>query len=149
MTTRRQDHQLPAAGTRRRAFPTDIVAGPDGALWFTEARGDKIGRITTTGDVTEYPIPTAGAFAADITVGPDGALWFTESSGNKIGRITTKGELTEYPLDAPDALPGRDRHRPRRLALLRRGQHQRRHPHERQGRRSRGARCCRPSTPSR
>ena len=97
MTTKGQitSYELPEG-----AFPTDIVSGPDGALWFTEAHGDRIGRVTTTGDVTEYPIPTAGAFASDITVGPDGALWFTESSGNKIGRITTKGELTEYPLAA-------------------------------------------------
>ena len=93
------------------AFPTDIVSGPDGALWITEAHGDRIARVTTTGDVTEYPIPTAGAFASDITVGSDGALWFTESSGDKIGRITTKGEVTEYPVETPPPARG-DRDRP-------------------------------------
>jgi len=91
------------------AVPADLTTGPDGALdgalWFTEAHGDRIGRVTTKGEVTEYPIPTTGAFASDITLCPDGALWFTESSGNKIGRITTTGELTEYPLDTPNALP--------------------------------------------
>ena len=104
-------YQLP--GPDGSAFPTDIVSGPDGALWFTEAHGDRIGRITTKGEVTEYPIPTTGAFASDITVGSDGALWFTESSGNKVGRITTKGELTEYPLATPDRpAPVADRVRP-------------------------------------
>ena len=37
--------------------PTDIVAGPDGALWFTEQRAKKIGRITTSGQFTEYQLP--------------------------------------------------------------------------------------------
>jgi streptogramin lyase len=29
--------------------PNGITAGPDGALWFTEAAANKIGRITTAG----------------------------------------------------------------------------------------------------
>ncbi len=37
--------------------PTSIVAGPDGALWFTEGLRDRIGRITTTGRIREYKIP--------------------------------------------------------------------------------------------
>jgi len=31
------------------SVPVDITAGPDGALWFTEAVANKIGRITTAG----------------------------------------------------------------------------------------------------
>src|SRR5579884_705890 len=34
-----------------------IASGPDGALWFTEWCCDKIGRLTTAGNVTEYPLP--------------------------------------------------------------------------------------------
>ena len=44
------------AATRR---PWGIAAGPDGNLWFTEEVGDKIGRITPVGAVTEFPVPTA------------------------------------------------------------------------------------------
>ena len=62
--------------------------------------GNKIGRITTAGVVTEYPVPTAGSYPGSITAGPDGALWFTEGAGNKIGRITTAGVITEYPVPA-------------------------------------------------
>ena len=29
--------------------PNDIAAGPDGALWFTEAQANKIGRVTISG----------------------------------------------------------------------------------------------------
>src|SRR5262245_26972023 len=81
------------------SFPERIVAGPDGALWFTEGAGDKIGRVSTAGSVTEYTIPTVDASPNGITSGPDGALWFTEGGGNgAIGRITTSGSITEYPI---------------------------------------------------
>jgi virginiamycin B lyase len=77
-----------------------ITAGPDGALWFTNGEG-KIGRITTSGAVTQFTIPTNGADPAEITVGPDGALWFTEEGAAKIGRITTAGSITEFPVPIP------------------------------------------------
>jgi virginiamycin B lyase len=69
----------------------DITAGPDGALWFTEDRG-KIGRITTTGVLTEYTPPSFGRLRG-ITAGPDGAIWFT-SEVQIIGRITTDGTIS-------------------------------------------------------
>jgi hypothetical protein len=39
--------------------PIGITTGPDGALWFNEYSGNKIGRITTAGVVTEFSTPTA------------------------------------------------------------------------------------------
>src|ERR1035438_8811512 len=87
------EYTMPTAGSN----PWGIAAGPDGALWFTESVG-KIGRITTSGTITEYTVPTAVSLG-DITAGPDGALWFTDFGGNKIGRITTSGTITnEYPI---------------------------------------------------
>jgi streptogramin lyase len=80
--------------------PMGITGGPDAALWFTEQNGNKIGRITTSGDMTEFPIPFASS-PEGIVPGPDGALWFVNSSG--LGRITTAGSLTEYPIPAPSA----------------------------------------------
>ena len=82
------------------AEPNGITAGPDGALWFTESYPDtsKIGRITTSGLITEYPAPTPQSDPWGITAGPDGALWFTEAVGHKIGRITTAGLINEYPI---------------------------------------------------
>jgi virginiamycin B lyase len=77
--------------------PTSITSGPDGNLWFTEQAGNQIGRITTSGTVTEFPIPTANSQPVGITSGPDGNLWFTEQAGNQIGRITTSGAITQYP----------------------------------------------------
>lgn len=75
----------------------DITTGPDGALWFSsynlEPAESWIGRITTTGVVTEYQIPFAG-FAQPLVAGPDGAIWF--GAGNVIGRVTTSGVFSEY-----------------------------------------------------
>ena len=81
-----------------------IVTGPDGALWFTE--GAKIGRITTAGSLTEYPIPpdSSGSILS-ITAGPDGALWYVETFNNKIARITTAGVVTEYAVPTSDTNP--------------------------------------------
>ena len=54
--------------------PYGITLGPDDALWFTEIRGNAIGRITTAGVITEYPLPFPGSSPYAITTGPDGAL---------------------------------------------------------------------------
>jgi len=78
--------------------PCVIVAGPDGALWFTEQRGDKVGRITTAGEVTEFPL-AAGALPGPIVAAADGALWFSERNTDTIARMTTGGVVTQrFPL---------------------------------------------------
>jgi len=84
-----------------------IVTGPDAALWFTERGGNKIGRITTSGEINEYAIPTPNAGPIGIASGPDGALWFVESASNKIGRISTSGAIIEYVVPTSGASPER------------------------------------------
>ena len=83
------------------SLPWGITDGQDGALWFTERSGNRIGRLTTAGVLTEFPLPTAGSSPTDIAAGSDGALWFTENGGNRIGRITTDGVITEFPISSP------------------------------------------------
>ncbi|MGC9952261.1 MAG: hypothetical protein ABSF64_38450 [Bryobacteraceae bacterium] len=80
-----------------------IVTGPDGALWFTEPDGAKIGRITVAGQITEFPLPPSGANPAGIAV-LHGLLWFAEGT-NQIGSITTAGVITEYPVPTADSHP--------------------------------------------
>ena len=81
----------PALGTCQ---PGGISPGPDGALWFAEENGNKIGRITTGGAIVEFTNGLAGSAApVEIVAGPDGRLWFTESGNNKIGAITTGGAI--------------------------------------------------------
>lgn len=67
--------------------PWGIVGGRDGALWFTEWGGNKIGRVTTAGAFTEYALPTPAAKPQGIARNRDGSIWFVESAANRIGRI--------------------------------------------------------------
>jgi virginiamycin B lyase len=87
-------------------FPQAITAGPDGALWFTESGvgGHGIGRITTDGSVTEFPIADGNQFTS-IATGPDGALWFPDNQRNTIYRMTTFGTITEFLLPNPNSGP--------------------------------------------
>lgn len=76
--------------------PRGIVTGPDGNLWVAQAGGDgAIARVTKTGEVTEFPVPTPGD-PTDIAVGPDGNLWYVDPAANVIGRITHEGSITEF-----------------------------------------------------
>jgi virginiamycin B lyase len=100
---------VPTGGSR----PYTIVAGPDGALWFTESIGNKIGRITTGGSFKEYPVPTADSGPYGIATGPDGNIWFTERFGDQIARFKIAGQgITEFPIapfaQAWDIAPGAD-----------------------------------------
>ena len=85
------------------------MSGPDGALWFLE--GTKVGRVTTSGAFTEYPVPpTPGrvypGILSELTVGPDGNLWLTITSPNSIARITPTGVVTNFPITATGTLGG-------------------------------------------
>jgi hypothetical protein len=74
-----------------------ITAGADGNMWFAEAAG--IGRITTGGALTSFPLPDGGKPTA-VATGADGNVWF--ASGGElcfvqpdpggIGRVTASGK---------------------------------------------------------
>src|SRR5256885_1210774 len=57
----------------RSGDPQRIVAGSDGAMWFTE--GHALGRITLGGTISRIAL-RAHLAAADLVAGADGALWF-------------------------------------------------------------------------
>lgn len=89
------------------AGPTNIIVGPDNALWFPEEfnpgpdpdnlpPGNKIGRITTNGALTEYTTPTPDSRPVIITNGADGNLWFTEVLGFQVGRLSLGGVDTTH-----------------------------------------------------
>ena len=81
--------------------PQGIVAGSDGALWFTEFYDNVVGRVTTNGKMIFFRLKTVNS-ATYITAGHDGALWLTllndvgGSTTNQIGRLTTNGVLTTF-----------------------------------------------------
>ena len=79
-----------------------LTVGPDGNLWFTEQPGPNLGRVTTAGTITEFPIsgsasntdPFAGA--EYITAGSDGAMWFVGPELTGVHRSSTSGAITAY-----------------------------------------------------
>jgi streptogramin lyase len=75
--------------------PQGITAGPDGNLWFTESATGKIGRITPSGIITEFLLPS-GRPPLGITAGPDGNVWYSRQFGG-VGQITPSGVVTEFP----------------------------------------------------
>jgi virginiamycin B lyase len=82
------------------AYPSSIVSGPDGAMWFTTYPYFTnhppidlgVGRITMTGSLKFYLI-NHGTY--DITRGPDSRLWFTSpyKYPDVVGAITTGGSI--------------------------------------------------------
>ncbi len=87
--------EFPVSGAKGAV--TWLTLGPGGNLWFVD--GQKIGKMTMTGTVTEYPIsPPPGSTAtvdlsnAQLTVGRDGNIWFLGLGG--ISKITPTGTVT-------------------------------------------------------
>ena len=81
--------------------PFEIASGPDGDIWFTveNGNGGMIGKMTTSGVVTEYAVP--GNLGVGITSGPDKNIWVLMANGPSPGsilRVTTAGAVTEFPL---------------------------------------------------
>ncbi len=72
------------------------MVGPDGNLWFTDvANTPAIGRITPTGEITEFNGPMTNASDPQgLVAGPDNYLWFTDRGA--IGRISLNGTITEF-----------------------------------------------------
>jgi virginiamycin B lyase len=97
----------------RFSQPSDIVSGPDGALWFTAPSGFPdffIGRVTTTGFFTGFAPECDPEFGCSIVPqgiasGADRNIWFTERLRNAIVKLTPDGVFTFYPIPTPDANP--------------------------------------------
>jgi sugar lactone lactonase YvrE len=65
----------------------------------------KVAKVTTSGVVTEYTIPTANSGPLGIAEGPDGNMWFTEGSANRVANVTIAGVFTEYVVPRADSGP--------------------------------------------
>jgi virginiamycin B lyase len=80
--------------------PTAITLGPDGNLWFVEAEGYNVGKMTPEGVVTEYNVGFDGfSNSFGIAAGSDGRIWFADPANStpRIGAINTDGTgLTYY-----------------------------------------------------
>jgi virginiamycin B lyase len=81
--------------------PYQIVAGPDGAMWFTEEGASAVGRIDGRGDVRQVALPSKNAQPEGIALGTDGALYVAENEGpnqydTHVARVSTDGHVREW-----------------------------------------------------
>lgn len=78
--------------------PYDLVYRPN-AIWFTQRTGNQLGRLTiSSGDITEYPIPTTNSQPTGIDIAPDGTVWFLQRGANQIASFQpTENQFEEYP----------------------------------------------------
>ena len=75
----------------------DIIADPDGRVWFADYGTNQIGAVTVGGTFTYYKTLTMSSQPWGITTGSDGNIWFTEKGANKLGRVNvTTNAVTEY-----------------------------------------------------
>ncbi len=110
-------------------LPGQIIAGPDGNLWFpgiaynnftTTRPSGSIGRLTPGKQITLFPLPTPNTYPTAITFTSDGTLWFLAFQGSgplapigdtvrhfssvtpQIGRMTPDGHFSFFSLPSND-----------------------------------------------
>ena len=68
-----KEFKIPTPNSR----PIMIVEGSDGNMWFTEEAGNKVGRITPDGSITEFPVPKPqdNVILAGLAFDNDKNLW--------------------------------------------------------------------------
>src|SRR5262249_45180813 len=72
--------------------PFRITAGRDGALWFTELFGNAVGRITTGGTISTYPL---SGLPLGITTGSDGLLYVSLYSARDLVQMDLQGRVLD------------------------------------------------------
>ena len=92
-----------SAGTS--SAPQYIAKGTDGNYWYTQSGASRIARMTPSGAVTEFALPSSGSNPFDIVAGADGNMWFTELDASRIGRIAPNGAIAEFSLPSSTSQP--------------------------------------------
>ena len=107
---RRRVHRV-SRFRRRTSRRSGSSKGPDGNLWFTDNSNNSIGRMTTSGAVTMFPIPTAGSGPVRSARVPTATSGSPRSTRTRSARSPSPGEAarrTRRP-SAPTAAASRCR----------------------------------------
>jgi virginiamycin B lyase len=81
------------------AGPADIALGSDGNMWIIGQSYSELMRVTPSGTLTQFPLPSSSDDLMGLALGADGDLWFGENANSAIGKISpVTGTITEYPL---------------------------------------------------
>jgi streptogramin lyase len=86
--------------------PQDVTVGPDGKLWFTEPSLGKIGSMSPTGQLKEFPLPQADAWPVSLAFDAAGDIWISETQADRLVRMKPDGSTTDWALPGPDLFPG-------------------------------------------
>ena len=97
-------HELPPPRTGNRPWPTNIVAGPDGKMYFTDPGDFAIGIVTMSGEITEYRIPSAADVRPGHIITDGQEVVFDESGVGTIGVLDPAGVPSEAPLSTPPTI---------------------------------------------
>jgi virginiamycin B lyase len=81
-----------------------IAVSHNGDLWFTTT-SNQIGRMSTTGKVAFFTVPTKNVTPYGIALGPQDVMWFCEFSGPNIGSVDGTGHITEYTIPPHPGTP--------------------------------------------
>jgi virginiamycin B lyase len=86
----------------------DLVAGPNGYLWFVAA--SSLWQISPQGTIARLPIDLGQNNVTTLEAGSEGNLWFakkpaSEPGSGVIGRLTPGGELSEFGATIPGFAP--------------------------------------------
>ena len=79
--------------------PQRLEVDADGIVWFTERRGNKMGRLDPkTGAFTEYPLPGPEASPYAIGIDRSKMIWYPSHEQDTMNRFDPKtGNVTTYP----------------------------------------------------
>jgi virginiamycin B lyase len=76
----------------QEGFPERLTIARDGAVWFTDPEGGRIGRIFTgSRNADYYFVPTPKSGPAGIAAARDGSIWFTEHAADQIAMFVPPG----------------------------------------------------------
>jgi streptogramin lyase len=78
----------------------DLVAGSDGDLYFSLDGNNQLGRITTSGVISEFTFPANAAQNANgpiemagLTQDSDGTIWFVDQTNPQVGSVNLSNAL--------------------------------------------------------
>src|SRR5262249_11112863 len=91
-----------------QASQLNIIAGPDGNIWFTANRQSRVLAFNLTTQRIQIITAgiTSGSGAQWINLGPNNDIWFTEDFGHALARVDPARVLAHVAEVAASAPPG-------------------------------------------
>jgi virginiamycin B lyase len=94
-----QDGVLTKFSPPTKGKPQRLEVDKDGIVWFSERRGNKIGRLDPkTATFTEFPLPGPEASPYAIGIDRDHMIWYSSHEQDTLNRFDPRtGDVIEYP----------------------------------------------------